>query len=131
MVAQPTPAREYKWTPLSITPVILKMQMVQSPEWIESFHAGLLALLPIHPPEINARVVFADAPLSAIGRQSLKWMVEDFKVAFHEARVRDVKGNRCFRLWINTHPLSHSLILFFVRMYSVSRMQIERGAQSL
>ncbi len=59
MVTQSAPAAEDDGTVLDARGVVghvLPVEVVEPPEGVEAFDFGLGALLPIHPPEVNAHV---------------------------------------------------------------------------
>ncbi len=93
------------------------MKVVEHPERIETGDAALAALLPVHPPEVDA-VLF-------IG------MVKDLEIAFHKMRVGNVEWDGLFCRRLDVHPFRHGFVLLFVWMNPASRVQVQCRAQSL
>ena len=91
--------------------------MVEPQQRIEAPDLRSLALLPVHPPEVDPLI--------------LQGMVQQFKVVLDIALVGDTKGDRLTALCIDIHGLGKLWIDRLEGLYPLGRVQVEAHPEAL
>jgi len=92
------------------------VQVIEPEERVQTSGAGLGALLPINPPEINALI--------------FERVMEQREIGFSESRVSNVKGNGFILSRIHPERRRHRGVGFFVGVNTFGWMEVQRGFQS-
>ncbi len=108
---------KYERTPLAVSCNIHWMIVVECPKRVKSRNVGLVALLPVNPPKVNAHV--------------LKRLVDYLEICLDIFFVGYVKLVLLFILWVVTHKSCKLIITVLKRAYSGCRMKIERYLEIL
>ncbi len=116
MVAQTTPTREDE-RPLAVAGQVVEMQVVEPPQWVQPAQRRRRALLPVHPPEIDADV--------------LQIVMEHLEVGVGETRVGNIEGNRVASAQVDFQSPAHFRVGGLVRPNTQRRMQVQRRPQPL
>ena len=111
MPTKPRPAGENKGAVLCLAAKIVVVEVIEPEQGVQTGCAGLCALLPVHPPEINTLV--------------LKRMVEIFKIRVCESGVGNIKVNRTACRWVLPKLGCHCWIRFFVGVDAFGRVEVE------
>ena len=90
---------------------IEEVEMVQHPQRVDAVHPGVLALLPVDPPEIDAVVLQTPVQYGEVGLQ--------------EGRVGDVERDRLAVRRITAESRGHVGVGVLVRTHSVGRVDVE------
>ena len=117
VVTQTTPAREDEASPFLCTRPVVKMEVVQPPERVETRQAALLALLPVNPPEIDPLLFQRVMQIPEIG-QSV-------------AGIGDGERNRRSAVRRYLCCLCHLGVSRFVGVDALRRMQVQGYFQPL
>ena len=101
--------RKRHW-PLSVSPAVQKMVMVQHPQRIQSGNSAVPPLLPVNPPEIHSHFFIR--------------MMKVLKIRFEKIRIRNIKAHRIFMLPVYSQIFSHILIHLFISLNPIRRVDI-------
>ena len=113
--AKPREARENHAAAILFA-VVKKMEVVQSPERIQSLDSALGSLLPVDPAEI--------------GSQILVGMDQMLEIRLDEIGRGNIKVDRVFLGGIHTHLLGDGGIDVLIALHTVGGMEIESAVQS-
>ena len=116
VVAQPAPAA-VEHGALAAPRRVVKVQVVEPGQRVEPLHLRALALLPVHPPEIDALLFHR--------------VVEQLEIVLDKALVGDAKGHGFAAVRIDAHRLGKAGIDLLKVLHALRRVQVERGAQAL
>ena len=99
----------------SVTGVVEKMVVVQSPQRIQSGDGAFFALLPVYPPESHSFVLVG--------------VVQNIEIAVQKFLTRKIEGDGLFACRVYAVGLSHFFVAVFVKSYARGRVQIEGDFQ--
>ena len=116
VVAQPAPAREDE-RPLALAGQVVEVQVIEPPQRVQPGHARVRALLPVHPPEVDAH------PFQGV--------VQHLEISVGEARVGDVERDRLPGADVKLQPAAHLAVGGLVRADAQRRVKVQRRPQPL
>ena len=101
--------------PLAVAPGIQRMVVVECPERVEPGNGGGLFLLPVDPPEIDARVLIR--------------LVQNIEISFGEPRIGNIKFDGLLALGVQSDRACHFRILILERTDALRRVKVDRDLE--
>ncbi len=89
------------------------MQFVQGVEWVQALFFGLITLLPVDPPEVDALLLVR--------------MMQDVQISARELVGGNVEWHWFLCGRVNADRARHVFVLRFVRVHTLGGVKVQRG----